>query len=213
MEHLDPPPADTKNWTWVLERPCPECGYRAEAVDRDEIGAQMRANAAGFRSALSRGEMVGRRPPVPAGSPSRWSAIEYACHVRDVYGLTEQRLTRMLKKKSPTFPDWDQDHAAIEGGYHTADPNKVSYELAAVAGRVADILDRVRGDKWDRTGTRSDGAPFTVESFARYMLHDVTHHLWDVEQGYQAIREADQPSDEAVDEGGNERADHPDEGR
>jgi hypothetical protein len=25
-----------------------------------------------------------------------------------------------------------------------------------------------------------DGASFTVDSFSRYFLHDVIHHLWDV---------------------------------
>jgi hypothetical protein len=38
----------------------------------------------------------------------------------------------------------------------------------------------VRGDQWQRTGNRSDGKRFTVESFARYMMHDPVHHLWDV---------------------------------
>ena len=166
-----------------------------EAVDRDQIGALMRANAAGFRSALNRGDIVHQRPPVPAGQPPRWSAIEYGAHVADVYQLAADRLTRMLKKKSPTFSDWNQDHAAIEADYANADPAKVSYRLAATAGKVADVVDRVRNDQWQRTGTRSDGAGFTVESFARYILHDVTHHLWDVERGYQAIKEAAEQND------------------
>jgi len=29
-------------------------------------------------------------------------------------------------------------------------------------------------------GRRSDGAVFTVASFARYMVHDPVHHLYDV---------------------------------
>jgi hypothetical protein len=28
---------DTKDWTWVLERPCPECGFDASGVRRDEV--------------------------------------------------------------------------------------------------------------------------------------------------------------------------------
>ncbi len=41
----------------------------------------------------------------------------------------------------------------------------------------------VRGDQWERPGRRSDGASFTVETFARYMIHDPVHHLWDVAHG------------------------------
>jgi hypothetical protein len=38
----------------------------------------------------------------------------------------------------------------------------------------------VTGDQWERTGRRSDGARFTVETFARYFIHDPVHHLYDV---------------------------------
>ena len=36
------------------------------------------------------------------------------------------------------------------------------------------------GGQWQRTGRRSDGASFTVETFARYFIHDPVHHLYDV---------------------------------
>lgn len=177
----------------MLERRCPQCGFDAPATDPGDTPARIRANAAGWRAALSRGDVVRRRPPVPPGQPPVWSAIEYGAHVRDVYELSVERLTRMLRKKAPTFPNWDQDHAAITGNYAEADANKVSYDLAYNAGRMADLLDRVTRDQWQRTGTRSDGAQFTVASYARYILHDAAHHLWDVEQGYEAIAEADRP--------------------
>jgi hypothetical protein len=38
----------------------------------------------------------------------------------------------------------------------------------------------VTGDQWRRTGNRGDGARFTVETFARYLMHDPVHHLYDV---------------------------------
>jgi len=38
----------------------------------------------------------------------------------------------------------------------------------------------VAGDQWARSGRRSDGASFTVETFARYFVHDPVHHLYDV---------------------------------
>jgi hypothetical protein len=34
--------------------------------------------------------------------------------------------------------------------------------------------------QWQRTGSRSDGAHFTVESFARYFIHDPVHQLYDI---------------------------------
>lgn len=189
MEH---PPPDTKNWTWVLDEPCPECGFDASKIEPESVAGRVRANAAAWRAALGRGDIVGRRPPVPPGQPPQWSALEYGAHVRDVYALAADRLTLMLKKKHPTFADWDQDATAIEDDYRGQDANKISYDLAVSAGRVADLLDKVRGEQWERTGMRSDGSAFTVASFALYLLHDPVHHLADVERGFEAIKEASQ---------------------
>jgi hypothetical protein len=48
------------------------------------------------------------------------------------------------------------------------------------ARELAEAFAAVPDDAWQRTGTRSDGARFTVESFARYFIHDPVHHLYDV---------------------------------
>src|SRR5436853_6695544 len=36
---------DVKDWTWVLERPCPECGYDASAVPPGTVADRLRVNA------------------------------------------------------------------------------------------------------------------------------------------------------------------------
>jgi hypothetical protein len=182
---------DDKDWTWVLERPCPECGVDSRSLDRDQLAGHTRAVGAAWRQLLGRSR-VANRPPTAADDADRavstphartWSPLEYGCHVRDVFEVFEKRLREMLKsRKPPTFRNWDQEQAAIEGDYANADPAKVAYELATRAGKYADVIDRVSGDEWDKQGVRSDGAAFTVESLTRYMLHDVEHHLWDARQ-------------------------------
>ena len=97
---MDQPTPDTKDWTWVLEQQCSECGYESAAVDPADVAALMRANAASFRAALKRGNMVHERPPVAPGASPQWSALEYAAHVRDVYALAAERITKMIKKKA-----------------------------------------------------------------------------------------------------------------
>ncbi len=198
------PEPDHKNWTWVLERPCQECGYDAGRVEPAEVGPKLRANAASWRTLLNRGDIVHERPPVAPGTSPVWSALEYGCHVRDVHKVFAERLARMIKKKGPTFTDWDQNRAAVEGRYREQDPAKVSYDLASNAGKVADILDKVRGDTWQRTGSRSDGAEFTVATLAVYLLHDPVHHLWDAERGIEAILELRKAASGDVDDGSAE---------
>ena len=165
---------DTKNWTWVLERPCPECGFEAQSFGRDDVGHLIRENTADWQRILARVD-VQRRPRADF-----WSPLEYGCHIRDVYRICDGRLDLMLNETDPTFANWDQDATALEDAYDTQDPATVAIELETAAFRIAGRFDAVRDDGWSRRGIRSDGAHFTVESFARYVVHDVTHHLVDV---------------------------------
>jgi hypothetical protein len=178
---------DTKDWTWVLGRTCPECGFDVRAFGRDEVGRMVRDNAAAWRGVLARSDGLRTRP-----SDDRWSALEYACHVRDVFRVYDQRLELMLTRDDPDFANWDQDVTAVEDRYNEQDPARVADDLTAAAARLADRFDTVSGDAWQRTGTRSDGARFTVESFARYMIHDPVHHLDDVARGFAAL-DVDRP--------------------
>jgi hypothetical protein len=165
---------DSKSWTWVLERACPECGFDARAFPREHVGALVRANAAAWDGVLARPDAATRT------RDDRWSALEYACHVRDVFVLYDERLALMLATDDPTFANWDQDQTAADERYGEQDPTVVARELSAAGASIADRFDGVAGVEWERSGARSDGARFTVESFARYFVHDPIHHLWDV---------------------------------
>lgn len=167
---------DDKDWTWVLRQPCPECGFDASSVSVAEVGRLVRANAASWAEVLGAPAADVRRRP----QPDRWSALEYAAHVRDVHRLFRERLALMLTEDDPLFANWDQDETAIAERYGEQDPAVVRGELVAAADALATDFEAVDGRQWERPGRRSDGARFTVESFARYFLHDPVHHLWDV---------------------------------
>lgn len=169
---------DTKDWTFVLEQTCPECGFDVRAFPRTDVGGMIRENVEAWKPLLVN-PRVRERP-----SDDVWSALEYACHVRDVFALYQERLRMMLEQDDPAYPNWDQDAAAIEQAYGEQEPDRVSIDLAANGHTLADAFDGLEEEQWSRTGTRSDGARFTVESFARYLIHDPIHHVWDVERGY-----------------------------
>lgn len=166
---------DTKDWTWVLQRLCPECGVDVRSFSREAVAAIIRDNGAAWRDILAGPGDVRRRP-----APGKWSALEYGCHVRDVLRLYDERLQLMLTQEGPHFPDWDQDETAVTARYREQDPVVVAAELSEAAEAIARRFETVSGDQWRRTGTRSDGAHFTVESFARYFVHDPVHHYYDV---------------------------------
>src|ERR1700678_4424851 len=155
---------DGKDWTWVLGRPCPECGLDTQSFSREEIPAMIRANAAAWRAPLAAPGAAGRP------SPDRWSALEYGCHVRDVFRLYDYRLGLMLTENDPLYPNWDQDETAVADRYTEQIPAEVAAELAEAAATLAGNFDSLTGDQWQRKGRRSDGASFTVETFARYFI-------------------------------------------
>ena len=165
---------DTKDWTWVLGRPCPECGLDVAAFPRAELTGRLHANAEAWLPVLEWGD-VRERPDA-----TTWSALEYGCHVRDVFALFGERLTLMLTQDDPLFDDWDQDGTAVASNYAGQDPAVVAAQTVAFGRLLADRFEALDEAAWRRTGRRSYGAAFTVESFARYLLHDPVHHLHDV---------------------------------
>jgi len=165
---------DTKDWTWVLDAPCAECGFVAADVAVADVAAVIRANAELWRVVLQ-GPQARRRP-----RPDVWSPTEYACHVRDVHAIFDERVALMLSEDGPTFANWDQDASAVELRYDCADPSEVAGDLSANAEAVARRYDTLTADVLERTGYRSNGSAFTIGSIARYHLHDVVHHAWDV---------------------------------
>src|SRR5665648_915658 len=121
---------DTKDWTWVLQRPCPECGMAAGAIVAAEVPG---------------------RPDVAARpEPTVWSPLEYGCHVRDVCRLMQWRAELMLTEDFPTFPDWDQDATALAEHYAEQDPARVAHQLRAAAHDAAATFAGVTGDQWRR---------------------------------------------------------------
>ena len=165
---------DTKDWTWVLQEACGECHFRADSVTGPEVAGRTPDLADRWVHVLSRPD-VAERP-----SPTVWSPLEYACHVRDVFRVFAGRVRLMLAEDGPDFENWDQDATAVAERYGEQDPARVADELRQAAADVSAAFAGVPDDAWSRTGVRSNGSVFTVETLGQYFLHDVVHHLVDV---------------------------------
>ena len=169
---------DTKSWAWVLERPCPDCAYDSSAVVLRDIGMSIRDIASQWEVILLHPGATKR--PVE----NVWSPSEYGCHVRDVMRIADFRLELMTTEDDPMFTNWNQDETAVAERYDLQDPLIVRRELAITGDLLAERFDAITAGQWSRSGLRSDGTRFTVESFSRYFLHDPIHHLWDVSRTY-----------------------------
>ena len=177
--------ADSKNWTWVLQQRCPECGFDAGELDREDIGTRLLQAAKDLRGALA--QPGARDRP----TPDVWSPLEYGCHTRDVCRVFDGRLQLILTAEDAAFSNWDQDATALADDYAGQDPAVVSTQLWDDAQVLAGRYNGLDDAQWDRTGSRSDGSRFTALSLGQYLVHDLAHHVWDVT----AERQVTFPSD------------------
>lgn len=168
------PAPDEKDWTWVIEQPCPDCGFAGALIAPGEFAIRIAAATAPWQEVLRRSDVRDR----PA--PTTWSPLEYSCHVRDVCRIFDERTRLMLTEIDPGFANWDQDATALEERYWEQDPAQVAADLATAATQLSRTYAAVPADAWGRTGRRSNGSAFTVTTLGRYLLHDLVHHLWDV---------------------------------
>ena len=176
MRDMDatPPPAapDSRDWTFVVDEGCAECGYVPH--DPALTGERLRAGVPRWAVVLERSD-VAERP-----EPHVWSPLEYASHSRDLVRVLGERITVMLEEEGAPFADYDGEAEAVRQEFWSNDPAEVAREIAELTEATVEVLGRVSGDDWERTGLRGDGKPFTVTELSRYLLHDVEHHLHDV---------------------------------
>lgn len=160
----------------MLDRACPDCGADVGQLAIADVAQLNRTNAAAWADVLAQDSAwVTTRP-----SSEVWSPLEYACHVRDVFRLFLERLDLMLTIENPMFANWNPNVTAEAERYDLSDPSVVAEEILAAAAQLAARFETVTQEDLLRSGRRSDGAEFTIESFARYEIHDPVHHLWDV---------------------------------
>ncbi|NHA68580.1 DinB family protein [Phycicoccus flavus] len=165
---------DSKDWTWTLQRACPDCGFEAGTVPADDLAGLIVALTAPWAGVLA-GDGAARRPDA-----ATWSPLEYGCHVRDVCRLFDERTRLVLEEDDPTFANWDQDETAVAQGYGEQDPAVVAHEVDAAADAWSRTVADVPDDAWERPATRSNGSRFDLLGLVRYGLHDLAHHLQDV---------------------------------
>ena len=172
------PPPDDKDWTWVLERPCDDCGFEPTGIAGEALPGLIREATAAWATVLTRPEDSLRERP----TPTTWSPLEYACHVRDVNALFAERAGLILGGggEQVQFANWDQDATAIERRYSEAALADVAPEVAQTGEAHANAYAGITSEQLGWGALRSNGSEFTLLSLGRYGLHDLHHHLWDV---------------------------------
>jgi hypothetical protein len=160
---------------------CDECGYVYGVITRVEIPLALRARAVDFRTRLAELEDEVLRAHPRSGA---WSALEYACHVRDLFRVQRERVELALVENEPRFTAMRREERVYEERYNEQDPTTVGEELVGSAGRLAATFESLDGSGWTRTGVYNwpSTQVRTVEWIGQHTVHEAQHHLQDVDR-------------------------------
>jgi hypothetical protein len=112
-----------------------------------------------------------------------WSALEYACHVRDVLRVQRERVRLAQTEDRPELTPMGREERVERDRYNEQAPGTVADELTAAAEQLVADLDALDERGWLRTvlynwPTREER---TVEWIAVHTVHELVHHLRDVD--------------------------------
>jgi catechol 2,3-dioxygenase-like lactoylglutathione lyase family enzyme len=162
---------------------CAGCGLVAADLPARGLGAQVRdeVHALGRVLEAADDDAVRVRP-----APDSWSALEYGVHVRDLLNVFAERIVRTLAEHEPELGWWDHEAAIADGMANESFVEAVVDDLGRNASKLSESLRMVTEEDWSRAATRRVGERFTVESMARFTLHEVVHHRVDAERALAA---------------------------
>jgi S-DNA-T family DNA segregation ATPase FtsK/SpoIIIE len=119
-----------------------------------------------------------------------WSALEYACHVRDVFLVQRDRLYTALVEETPTFTPMYRDQRVTLARYNVQNPEEVATQLATAAQLIAQAFQALDAAQFQRRCIYNFPAP-TERSLlwvGQHMIHEGEHHFRDIERGIAHVR-------------------------
>jgi S-DNA-T family DNA segregation ATPase FtsK/SpoIIIE len=160
--------------------PCPECGFAYGVLPIGDVilGLQSNGDALVSRLAGADPSLAVRR------TPDVWSPLEYCCHVRDMLLVQRDRLFVALVEDGPSFKPMYRDHRVSFDSYDSQDPGAVAAELAMATSMMVRAFSNLTPEQWRRPLIYNFPAPAprTVAWMAHHTLHELVHHLSDIDR-------------------------------
>lgn len=154
---------------------CARCALRYPELTVPAAVALVRALPARLRAAL---DALPAGTPAVRPEPAVWSAVEYLCHIRDVYATYTIRLYRTRTEQAPALEPMLNDLRTVRFRYAELPPQPVLHELELNVAGFADEVARVTD--WDRVASRLPGEVRTARWLVRQATHEGVHHLHDI---------------------------------
>jgi hypothetical protein len=159
---------------------CESCGLRYGDLSPSAAVRLIRSYPAQYRRRLQHlpVDVLRRRPAARV-----WSALEYACHVRDVYDVYDTRVRRTLTEHEPMLEPMRNDERAERHAYNQQPLAAVLLELERNADRFAALTSEISEPQWSRSAVRLPRERRTVLWMVRQAAHEGLHHFQDIGVG------------------------------
>jgi uncharacterized damage-inducible protein DinB len=109
-------------------------------------------------------------------APDKWSAIEVACHLRDIERLWADRLVKTAFTDKPTFYALDGDGIAVKSAYNSQDPASAVKEYARLREDNLRLLRTLPARQWTRSAIHPKRGEIDVHKIVEIMIdHDARH--------------------------------------
>ncbi len=161
---------------------CEGCGFVWGDIDTGELGARFADLSERYRALVTTtGETELRRRP----EPQVWSALEYACHVRDVLLAQRERVYLALVEERPGFARMNREERVGLARYAEDSPAEVAAQLGLAFDLVARALSGRSDEDWQRLLLYNYPEPqeHDLAWLGRHTVHECEHHLRDIERG------------------------------
>lgn len=158
-----------------------ECGFDYAGIDRVDIPDVLRSLGVRYRDTLGEiDDAALRAHPLP----DTWSALEYACHMRDVFRVQRERVLLALSEEEPAFAPMRREERVVEERYNEQQAVQVGGEITDAAESLAVEFETLDEDAWNRTGVYNwpERRVRTVDWIGRHTIHEGEHHLQDIDR-------------------------------
>jgi S-DNA-T family DNA segregation ATPase FtsK/SpoIIIE len=165
---------------------CEQCGFVYADVNALTLPTRLAAFGPRYQERLWPLERVATWPETlrQRPAPTVWSALEYACHVRDVFLVQRDRLYLVLVEDTPAMTPMYRDDRVTLARYNAQEPAEVVAQLTMAAQLIAQAFAVLDTTQLARTCRYNFPAP-AVRSLlwvGQHVVHEGEHHLQDIAQ-------------------------------
>jgi hypothetical protein len=158
---------------------CDECGYVYDAVATSDVPEQIKRVVADLVAAFA-----GIDPALVRmrSNSTTWSALEYACHIRDVFLIQRDRAVLAQVEDRPSFARMYCEERVWLCGYDEHVVADVLTHVEVAAELCATAFARIPTNAWTRRFIYNwpSASDHDLLWLARHTRHEGVHHVMDV---------------------------------